>query len=223
MKRSTSTLGYTLRRLGVVLLLAIGLVAYTGCDAFDSSSSDGGQLEIYLIDAPGDIVEAIVTIEEVAVVPANEADEGDAREGGISVLEVDEFTVDLTELQDGVDTLMANTTLPEGTYSQIRLITAREADVLYEDESGDIQEADLRLPSAEETGVKVNFPPFSFEDESDRVELTLDFDLEESFVKAGESGSFIFKPVVKADAMVVNGEEQDVDNDTEDDENDDDA
>lgn len=217
----------TMRRfiaqLGLVLILAAGLVAYTGCDLFESDADERGQIDIYLTDAPGDIIEAFVTIERVAVVPASEAAEGEAREGGISVLDVDAFTVDLTKLQDGVDTLMASTTLPEGTYSQIRLVTAREADVLYEDEEGNAQEANLRLPSAAETGVKVNFPPFTVESERDRIELTLDFDIEESFVKAGESGSFIFKPVVKAEAMVVNGEEEDLDGDENDEDNDDDT
>lgn len=215
MRRFTSQVAFA-------LLLAVGLVLYAGCDAVDSTgTNEGGQLEVYLTDAPGDITEATVTIERVAIVPADDTSDGGAEEGGVSVLDVDAFTADLTELQDGIDTLMADVTLPQGTYSQIRLVTAREANVFYEDENGDEQEANLRLPSAQETGVKVNFPEFTVENESDLIQITLDFNVEESFVKAGESGSFIFKPVVQAEALVVNGENEDVEG--SDDENNDDA
>lgn len=116
------------------------------------------------------------------------------------------FTVDLTKLQGGVTELLGEVQLDPGTYSQIRLKTARQASAMYEDSSGTGQEANLMLPSAEETGIKVNFDPVTLDSPDDRAEVTLDFSVEDSFVEAGETGTYIFKPVVDSKAVVVNGE-----------------
>ena len=175
----------------------------SGCD---SNGSGGGTLAVKLTDAPGDIVKAEVTIERVAAVRADNTGDGGATEGGISVLSDSSVTVDLTRLQGGVTELMGEVQLEPGTYSQIRLKTAREATVLYEDSTGEAVEADLRLPSANETGIKINFDPVELDSENDRAEVTLDFSVEDSFVEGGTTGTYIFKPVVDAEAVVVNGD-----------------
>lgn len=195
-----------MRHLSTVLLAAIvgvGLLA-TGCDS--GTTGSGGTLAVNLKDAPGDIVEAEVTINRVTAVSVEDSAEGDAREGGISVLTDSSFTVDLTRLQDGVTELLGEVQVPPGRYSQIRFVTARNADVFYEDSNGNAVEADLRLPSASETGVKVNFNPVELDSEGDRAEVTLDFSVQDSFVEAGQTGTYIFKPVVDASAVVVNGD-----------------
>ncbi len=175
----------------------------SGCDSSDSS---GGTMAVKLTDAPGDILEAEVTIEQVTAVRSENTGSGGATEGGTPVLTDSSFTVDLTTLQGGVTELLGEVQLEPGTYSQIRLKTAREATVLYEDDSGNAVEADLRLPSASETGVKINFEPVDLDSEDDRAEVTLDFSVEESFVKGGTTGTYTFKPVVDAEAVVINGD-----------------
>lgn len=181
--------------------LGLGLLV-AGCDSNDSG---GGTMAVELTDAPGDILEATVTIEQVSAVRSSNAESGEATDGGTPVLTDSSFTVDLTTLQDGVTRLLGEVQLDPGTYSQIRLKTAREATVMYEDSSGNAVEADLQLPSASETGVKINFDPVSLDSEGDRAEITLDFSVEESFVDAGETGTYIFKPVVDAQSVVLNG------------------
>lgn len=199
--RSLSTL--------LLALLATAGLLLVGCDSGGPASS-GGTLAVKLTDAPGDIAKAEVTIEEVTAVPAEDTSDGDATsegtEPGISVLTDSSFTVDLTTLQDGVTTLLGEVQLGPGTYSQIRLKTARQATVMYEGSTGTVKEASLMLPSAEETGIKVNFDPVTLDSESDRAEVTLDFSVEDSFVKAGQTGTYLFKPVVDAEAVVVNGD-----------------
>lgn len=188
----------------LALLVSIGLLL-SGCDSSGSTDS-GGTLAVQLTDAPGDIVEANVTIEQVTAVPAEDTSEGDATEGGTSVLTDSSFTVDLTTLEDGVTQLLGEVQLDAGTYSQIRLKTAQEATAMYEDSNGNPQEANLMLPSASETGVKINFDPVTLDSPDDRAEVTLDFSVEDSFVEAGQTGTYIFKPVVDAKAVVVNGD-----------------
>ncbi len=164
-------------------------------------------MAVELTDAPGDILEATVTIEQVSAVRSSNAGSGGATEGGTPILTDSPFTVDLTTLQDGVTTLLGEVQLDPGTYSQIRLKTAQEATVEYEDADGNSAEANLKLPSASETGVKINFEPVSLESEGDRAEITLDFSVEESFVSAGETGTYVFKPVIDSKAVVLNGNE----------------
>lgn len=188
----------------LALALSTGLLL-TGCDSGGAASS-GGTLAVKLTDAPGDIVEAEVTIEEVTAVPAEDTSEEGGTDAGISVLTDSSFTVDLTTLQNGITTLLGQVQLEPGTYGQIRLKTAREATAMYEGSDGTAKEANLVLPSAEETGVKVNFDPVTLDSENDRAEVTLDFSVEDSFVKAGQTGMYVFKPVVGAEAVVVNGD-----------------
>lgn len=195
----------------VAFTFLFSATALVGCDTIGTTGADDstdatGQLRVELTDAPGDILEASVTITRVSIVPSEDAASGEAEEGGIEVLSEDSMTVDLVKLQDGVTETLGQIEIPEGSYSQIRLVTAREATVYYEDADGLKQEAELMLPSADQTGIKINLPEFTIDESQDEVEVTLDFDVKESFVKAGRSGKYIFKPVVQAQSVSVNEE-----------------
>lgn len=186
-------------------IVAVGLLFAVGCDSAGPSASDdldgSSTLQMYLTDAPGDILEANVVIESVSIVPVEDTSEGDSTDTGISVLSEEDFTVDLTKLEGGVDTLMAELEIGAGRYSQVRLQTALPKDftVLYEDDNGDPAEANLFVPSGEQTGIKVNFDdPLTVDSETDTTKVTLDFSVEESFIKRGQSGDYNFKPTVRA-------------------------
>ena len=199
------------------LTIGLGLLGVTACDSAgpttespDDGSTTAGTFDVRLTDAPGDVVQAIVTIKRVSVVPVEDSSDGDAREGGVELLSDSSFSADLTKLQAGVDTALAGAdSIPAGTYGQIRLVTADTADVLYETTSEDTARATLKQPSASETGIKINFEPVTLDSPSDQAEVTLDFSVKDSFVKAGESGMFIFKPVVQAQSVLVNGDTTD--------------
>lgn len=193
-------------------LLAFAL-ALVGCDTVGTTGGDepadgeSGTLSVNLTDAPGDLLETHVTITRVSIVPTEDSASGDAEEGGLEVMSEDAMSVDLLTLQDGVTEALGEIEIPAGDYSQIRLVTSREATVYYEDANGEKQEAELMLPSADEAGIKVNLPEFTIDEASDEVEVTLDFNVEDSFVKAGQAGKYIFKPVIHAQSMSVNGTE----------------
>ena len=196
----------TTRLLLAVAVALSGAVALAGCDTVGTSepaTEDGAQLNVLLTDAPGDILEAHVTIERVSIVPTADTAAGDADEGGIEVLSEEPKTVDLVQLQDGVTEALGSITIPDGEYGQIRFVTAREATVYYEDAEGAKQEANLMLPSADETGIKINVDSLTVDESVESVEVTLDFNVEESFVKTGQSGKYIFKPVVHAQSVVT--------------------
>lgn len=187
------------------VVFAFGLFFGVGCDSAGPNATEGpdgsSTLQVFLTDAPGDILEANVVIERVSIVPIEDSSDGDSTDTGISVLSEEDFEVDLTKLQGGVDTLMAELEIGAGTYGQVRLQTASPDDftVLYEDDNGEPAEATLFIPSGAQTGIKVNFDePLSVDGETDTTRVTLDFSVEESFVKRGQSGSFNFKPTVTA-------------------------
>lgn len=136
---------------------------------------------------------AIVTITEVAVVPADDTSEGDSTDVGIQTLTEDDFEVDLKDLQDGLDTLMTQVDVPGGTYSQLRLILDGEAEVTFDDGT---QES-VMVASGQQTGLKVNFDPFTIDSVDDRVEVTLNWDVEES-LKGAAQGQFVITPVIGA-------------------------
>lgn len=163
------------------------------------ATSDAGRIQVHLKDAPGDIAEAYVTIRRVELVPS----------GNDSIIVLSDSTreLDLLTLQNGVTETLADTTLPAGTYSQIRLLVGTDATIRLEDGS----EPRLKIPSGTQTGIKIVVPAFTIgggPDSQDSVDVTLDFSVEDSFVKAGRSGKYIFKPTVKAEAVVVNGDEE---------------
>lgn len=184
----------SLRRLLVMpifaLLLGFGLLNLNGCDLFGSSDSAGeGRVRVLLIDNPFPfdlVAEANVTISHVELI-------GD--DGRYVILEEDrEFN--LLELRDGVSALLGEVDLPAGTYSQARVLVDT-ASV----EMKDGRTFGLKVPSGSETGIKVLLQGLEIE-EGMEATLTLDFDVNQSFVvqgnidtMAGISG-FIFKPVI---------------------------
>jgi hypothetical protein len=159
---------------------------------------------VHLTDAPGDVTKANVLIESVSIVPEEDTSSGDSTDVGVSVLSEESFEVDLTQLQGEVDTLLGTLDLEAGTYSQIRMITADpdSFDVRYETSQGDIDQANLFVPSGAQTGIKVNFDsPLTVDGSADTVDVTLDFNVEESFISRGPDGrtsDYNFKPTVQA-------------------------
>lgn len=119
------------------VVVAVGLLFAAGCDSAGSpgvnDSESGGIMQMYLTDAPGDILKAKVIIESVSIVPVEDSSEGGSTNAGISVLSEEDFEVDLTKLQGGVDTLMAELEIDSGTYGQVRLKTANPEDFSVED------------------------------------------------------------------------------------------
>lgn len=175
--------------------LLLAAFALTGCDILSSDDAVHGRVRVHLTDAPlDDFTEVNVEITRVELLG----------EDDVYVITDEAQVYDLLQLQNGVTATMGEAEVPAGRYHQLRLIVSDEAEVRYVDGS------EVKIPSGQQTGIKVIFPSFEIEEEGDVVELTVDFDVNESFVKAGESGQYIFKPVLKAEALVVNGVDVDV-------------
>lgn len=192
-------------RLATGLLVAAGLLLGAGCDSTGNMLTAQGQFTLKITDAPADLDQAVVTVDRVELV-SEDADEdeeenGDDDEEGITTLMDASRQINLLELQDGVTTTLADTTVPEGEYTQLRFVLGDENYVVANGERQSLQ-----VPSGKQSGIKIILPDVEVEDDGDRLAVTLDFDVDESFVRAGASGKYLFKPTVKVKRASVNGE-----------------
>jgi len=192
-----------LRRL-IRLSLMAGLVACS-----DSSGPGGSsRVTVLLKDAPGDVLEAVVTIDQIYLQGGDgEGEEGSGRQNLLAA----PVTVDLLTLADDWMTLVDGVDIPAGKYGQLRFVVSG-AYVRVEEATGDriyATSADyaglpdgaevggnLIAPSFNSSGLKVNFTGGLTVDEE--TTLLVDFDVAESFGhQAGQSGNWVMHPVLK--------------------------
>jgi len=179
------------------------LAAVAALGACDSNGPDGpGSMSILLTDAPGDVEQAVVTIERIEIVGGS---------GGPRVLRDIPWTGELTELTNEFVTLVDGAVIPQGNYSQLRIVISEacigvEADggpdeVYASNESIAVEcdgtlTGDLQMPSLDQTGIKVIFQG-AIEVGGDQAILLIDFDVAESFGKlAGDSGQWVMDPTI---------------------------
>ena len=191
--------------LGLALLLGLSVSA---CDT--SADSNTANLTVRMTDAPFPFElasEANVTITRIELVASEDTSstEDASSEGGRMVLfDGEPFDLNLLDLRDGVDTtLVKDLSIPaDGSYRQLRFFVGDDASVVFTDG----REFDLKLPSAQQSGVKVMLP--EFEAEGDNVDVLIDFNVEKSFVVRGNVNSdnfngFLFKPVLEVESFTV--------------------
>jgi hypothetical protein len=183
------------RKLNVFLpffaIIALIAVLY-GC----KKSSGGGansnpRLQVYLTDAPADAKEVWVDIKEVRVMMGH----GDE----VTLNGTHPGVYDLLDLTNGKDTVLADAEIPAGTISQIRLVLGDNNYIITN--SG--EKIALETPSAQQSGLKVQI----HQDVAggDLYRLILDFDAGKSIVKAGNSGKYLLKPVLRVISFVPSG------------------
>ena len=189
------------------IVAAAGLLFAAGCDSTGLlSDGERGTLEVSMSGTssakslntpsttshPQDSIEAAaVTITEMSIVPVEDTSDGGS-DAGTSVLRSENFEVDLINLETGLDTTLAETEIPAGEYSQVRLITNEKASVTFEDGS----QKDVMIASGQQTGLKVNFDPVAIES-ADRANVTLNWNVEKS-LKGNPQGNLVITPVIDA-------------------------
>lgn len=194
---------------------SLAVLAAAACS--DGTSARTGQLSLRLTDAPGDVVKAVVTIDRIYLV---QAEEGDA---GRTVLMDDDVTVDLLTLANETAGLVDDVVLPAGTYHQLRFVVSgayievENADggtSVYATSPnyaglpvGETVDGQLKTPSFSTSGFKVILPGEGLVVPAGGAKVMLvDFDVSQSFGReAGSSGSWVLRPVVKATDIALSG------------------
>lgn len=159
-------------------LAALTGLALNSCD----DEAEYAHLKLRLTDAPADYQQVNIDVEQVRIKMASDTNafiDLDTRAG----------IYDLLQLQDGVDTLLADALIPAGTLKEIRLILGYENTVMV-----DSTLHTLLTPSAHSSGykIKLNTPVSSDE----LTEITIDFDAMES-VNPHPNGGYLLHPVLK--------------------------
>ena len=186
-----------MKKLFFTFLAAALVLIFNGCSK--TSDNGNGRLVVKVTDAPFpvDFIEsATVTIIKVEI-----------RKAGDGLSDGNPFTViwegseifNLMDLRNGLVQELLDLEIPAGEYDLIRL---------YVDEAGlkvkDGDNFNLKVPSGQQTGIKVFIRPGLVVEGGLTTELLLDFDLSRSFVMRGNMESpagikgFIFKPVIRA-------------------------
>lgn len=201
--------------------LALSLAAAFALGACDESPTgdDAGSMTLMITDAPGDFLEAIVTIERVELLRSDE-DNGDDEDNGAGnriVLLDEPWTGDLLELSNDVADLTDEITIPGGSYSQLRFIISGGCIEVETEDGSDVYassgysecgtaDGNLQLTSLPNSGLKVNLPG-GFRIDGDHRIVLVDFDVSESFGHiAGNSGQWVMHPVIRATDVVLSGD-----------------
>jgi len=175
----------------LALLGTIALVAGLALGCSDSGSEpDAGEgtMRVFLVDAPGGYDEVNVEVTEVQV---HRADTDSP--SGWYTLSDDTTQVNLLVLTNGNYAVLADSTLPTGHYTQVRLILSDSNTVVID---GEVH--DLEISSSSESGLKLNHP-FNISD-GEIYSVTLDFDADRSVHQTGD-GQYMLNPVIR---LVVN-------------------
>lgn len=164
------------------LALLLGFVFYS-CN--QNPTEESAFLKVGLIDAPAAYDEVNIEVEDVLI---NFSD-GDS--GFVSIGNGEPAVYDLLELTGGVEALLADVEIPAGRIQQIRLILGDDNHLVVDGE-----EKELKVPSGSESGLKLKIN--AEVNPGDSAKITLDFDVDRSVVKQGNSGSYLLKPVIRA-------------------------
>lgn len=173
----------------ILSLSAILLVTLSSCRS-DGSSAGNASLKVNLIDAPAKYDKVEIDVQKLEL--------GNA-DGGQTVLNLAKPGIyDILDLNNGVDALLGETSLPAGKVSQLRMILGTENYVTV-----DGVRYPLSTPSAQQSGLKLNWMETLEPDGA--YEIWLDFDADKSIVMQG-NGSYSLKPVIRIFSKLTDGQ-----------------
>lgn len=176
----------------VFFVIALLSFFFTACNDSDDSSQTS-RMMVRLVDALGDYDEVNVEVLDVLIKATSDTDDS---QGWVSIgdkAQVGEGKiVDLLKLTGGVNVLLADNLVPSGNLGQIRLLLGDENSVKL---AGATTTIPLNTPSAQQSGLKLQVNKIL--EAGKTYEFLLDFDVEHSVVKAGNSGIYNLHPVIR--------------------------
>lgn len=150
-----------------------------------SKNSNEGRIVVRLTDSPGDYDAVNIDLVGVQIHRF-----GGNQESGWIDLDVNAGIYNLLDLTGGVETVIADSKIPAGDITQMRLVLGENNSVEI-----DGQEIELKTPSAQQSGLKLLIDETLLEGIT--YSVLLDFDAAKSIVKAGASGIYNLKPVIR--------------------------
>ena len=182
-------------RVALTFFLAALVVACGG-----GGGSPTGTMRLSLADSPACGYDNVfVTVEKVRVHQSGSANENDP--GWSEVVLPVAQRVDLLTLTNGILLPLGQAELPAGNYTQMRLVLgdkpppgSPQGTLANSIKPTGSVETELTTPSGQQSGLKMNV---NISVPAGQVaDFAIDFDACKSFVKSGNSGKYIIKPVV---------------------------
>ncbi len=170
-------------------LLIISAAFVWSCSSEEMGSA---KVQVVLVDAPGDYDAVNIDIQDVQV------NSGADSSGWVSLESASMGVYDLLKLTNGEEAFLGEVELPGGSLSQIRLILGSDNELVV-----DSVAQQLTVPSGSQSGLKLNVNADIVEGVT--YKLVIDFDVAKSIVKAGNSGKYNLKPVIRAEFEAVTG------------------
>jgi hypothetical protein len=178
-------------------LSAVAAATLVACGGGGGGGSDGpATMRLFLTDAPTCGYDNVwVTVDKVRVHKSATAGENDA--GWVEMDVSPDKRVDLLTLTNGTLEPLGQMQLEAGTYTQMRLVLApnsASAPLANAIRPTGGSETPLTTPSGQQSGLKMNVN-LTLEPDT-AADFAIDFDACKSFVKAGNSGQYLLKPVL---------------------------
>lgn len=154
-------------------------------DIRPASGTQQAPIKIWLTDDPGDYQQVNIDLLQLQAKVLDDST-------GESIwydLATQAGTYDLLQLQNGLDTLVVNDSLPPGELKEIRLVLGEQNTIMV-----DSVLQPLKVPSGSTSGFKIKLNQMLIRDSLSQI--TIDFDAGESIVARGNS-SYLLKPVIR--------------------------
>ena len=179
----------------IIISTLLSLIILTSCS--DQSTNvdpveQNGRLKMYLVDSPSTLDSVIICVTRVEVHKS-----GSDSTSGWFVINDSTRYFDLLLLTNGASSVLGDTSLTAGKYTQIRLIIGNGSYVIDQG-----VKHDLEIPSGSQTGLKLTHQ-FTIEPEK-LYELILDFNVDKSIIITG-NGRYKLKPTIRVMPMVISG------------------
>lgn len=175
------------------LTLVISMILMIGCSKDTSPIDQMGEITVYLVDSPANFDEVNIMVNRLEVHKSDIA-QGDS---GWIVINDQPAMYNLLDFRNGVTTVLGNSKLDPGHYTQMRLIIDSGSHVIV-----DGIQYDLYIPSGSTSGFKFTHA-FTIE-ENTLYELTVDFDVKQSVFLTGSS-RYTLQPTLRLVPNIISG------------------
>ena len=184
----------------IIPIFFIGVLFSCDDNNSDEIAKNQPTISVRLVDAPGDYEAVNIEIVDVMIKMDNDNDDDN---GWIS-LEANNEIVNLLDFTGGFSkVLVERFPVPVGTLSQMRLVLGDGNTIVIEGDNDTSETFDLKTPSAQQSGLKLKLNTII--EEGFTYDFIIDFDVDKSIVRAGNSGNIILKPVLYASAEANSG------------------
>lgn len=178
------------QRFVLMMLVFVALIFFQNCS---DETNQMARVQVILVDAPGDYEEVNIDLKDVMI------NRTDGESGWESLENVQYGIYNLLEFTGGTEALIADAEIPAGELKQVRLVLGPNNSLKLK--NGDVVHLDT--PSAQQSGLKLKFNTELIAGVAYR--FILDFDADKSVVKAGNSGKYNLKPVIRVITEATSG------------------